>query len=279
MKTIPVIQVAAAPATSARRTVAPPARTAAEPYRAYKPRPFTRAERERRHGALRRAALARRAHRTRRRWRTSATRCEVLPTATREDLLTGREVADIGQCSPTSFTTGNLANFLRAKASEIGAEEVAKKYVYVTFGSCGACRFGQYHQSYELALRNVGLESFRMFLLRAGRPATRADGRRRARVQPAVHARPGLGDRAERRRAGLRVSDAAVRGEAGGDGARGAGVRRVSLRRLPQDAGRAARRGARWPGTSRPTTSPARCARCGGASSASRSIACASSRW
>src|SRR5581483_4691259 len=30
---------------------------------------------------------------------------------------------------------------------------------------CGACRFGQYHQSYELALRNVGLEAFRMFLL------------------------------------------------------------------------------------------------------------------
>ena len=31
-----------------------------------------------------------------------------------------------------------------------------KKYVYVTAGSCGACRFGQYHQSYELALRNSG---------------------------------------------------------------------------------------------------------------------------
>src|SRR4029079_10076059 len=33
-------------------------------------------------------------------------------------------------------------------------------------GLCAApCRFGQYHQSYELALRNSGLEMFRMFLM------------------------------------------------------------------------------------------------------------------
>ena len=40
-----------------------------------------------------------------------------------------------------------------------------QKFVYLTAGSCGACRFGQYHQSYELALRNSGLDAFRMFLL------------------------------------------------------------------------------------------------------------------
>jgi predicted nucleotide-binding protein (sugar kinase/HSP70/actin superfamily) len=93
---------------------------------------------------------------------------QVLPTATREDMLTGREVADIGQCCPTSFTTGNLANFLRNIAERSSAEEVMKKYIYITAGSCGSCRFGQYHQSYELALRNVGMESFRMFLLGQG---------------------------------------------------------------------------------------------------------------
>lgn len=92
-------------------------------------------------------------------------RSQALPTATRADLFAGRELADIGQCCPTSFTTGNLANFLKEQAKSIGVEQVAKKYVYVTAGSCGACRFGQYHQSYELALRNSGLESFRMFLL------------------------------------------------------------------------------------------------------------------
>lgn len=88
-----------------------------------------------------------------------------LPPATKADLLAGRELADIGQCCPTSFTTGNLANFLRDQSDKIGKENVAKKFAYITAGSCGACRFGQYHQSYELALRNLGLEDFRMFLM------------------------------------------------------------------------------------------------------------------
>lgn len=88
-----------------------------------------------------------------------------LPAATREDLMTGRELADIGQCCPTSFTTGNLANFLRTESKKQGIEAVARKYAYITAGACGACRFGQYHQSYELALRNVGMESFRLFLM------------------------------------------------------------------------------------------------------------------
>jgi len=136
----------------------------AGPYRAYKPRPFTRAERDKvtilfgglhwRAERLIQGAMENLGYSVR-----------VLPAASRADLLTGRELADIGQCSPTSFTTGNLANFLREEAKRIGPERVANDYVYLTAGSCGSCRFGQYHQSYELALRNVGLESFRMFLL------------------------------------------------------------------------------------------------------------------
>ena len=133
-------------------------------YEAYKPRPFTREQRESTtilFGGLH--------------WRVERLiqgamenlgyRAQVLPVATSADLLKGRELADIGQCCPTSFTTGNLAGFLSAESNRIGADEVAQRYVYVTAGSCGACRFGQYHQSYELALRNSGLESFRMFLL------------------------------------------------------------------------------------------------------------------
>src|SRR5574341_1798075 len=136
----------------------------AEPCRAYKPRPFTRKERDAvtvlfvglhwRVERVLQGAMENLGYKTR-----------ILPTATRADLLTGREVADIGQCCPTSFPTGNLANVLREEAARIGAQEVSKKFIYVTAGSCGACRFGQYHQSYELALRNVGLNSFRMFLL------------------------------------------------------------------------------------------------------------------
>src|SRR5580704_19127279 len=133
-------------------------------YRAYKARPFKREERSEveilfggLHWRLERviqAALENVGYRAR-----------PLPTATKDDLLLGRELADIGQCCPTSFVTGNLANFLKDEAARIGPEKVADKYVYLTAGSCGACRFGQYHQSYELALRNAGMRAFRMFLL------------------------------------------------------------------------------------------------------------------
>ena len=135
-----------------------------EHYLAYQPRPFTRAERDKvtilfgglhwRVERLIQGAMGNLGYRS-----------QVLPTATKEDLLTGRELADIGQCCPTSFTTGNLANVLRQETRQRGAEDVSRNFVYVTAGACGACRFGQYHQSYELALRNAGLDSFRMFLL------------------------------------------------------------------------------------------------------------------
>src|SRR6266704_7142276 len=135
-----------------------------EHYRAYSPKPFTRAERDSvtvvfggLHWRVERIIQAV--------LESVGNKAEVLPVATKEDLLTGREVADIGQCCPTSFTTGNLVNFIKKKSDELGAEEVTKKYVYLTAGSCGACRFGQYHQSYELGLRNSGLGAFRMFLM------------------------------------------------------------------------------------------------------------------
>ncbi len=136
----------------------------AEPYRAYTPRPFTRGERD--SVTILFGGLHWRAERILQAvLEQSGYQARVLPVATKEDLLTGREVADIGQCCPTSFTTGNLVNFLRGESKRVGAEEVSKRYVYLTAGSCGACRFGQYHQSYELALRNSGLDAFRMFLL------------------------------------------------------------------------------------------------------------------
>jgi predicted nucleotide-binding protein (sugar kinase/HSP70/actin superfamily) len=161
---IPVVVAKDAEPPAARRAVAPPARTAAEPYRAYKPRPFTRDERDKvtilfgnlhwRAERVMQGALENCGYRT-----------QILPTATRADLLTGREVADIGQCCPTSFTVGNIVNTLRREAKVLGPEKVSNDFVYLTAGSCGACRFGQYHQSYELALRNSGMQAFRMFLL------------------------------------------------------------------------------------------------------------------
>ncbi len=151
---------------------------AVEEYRAYTPKPFTRDERER--VTVLFGGLHWRAERVLQAvFENMGYRARVLPPATRDDLLMGREVADIGQCCPTSFTTGNLVNFLKAEAARLGREAVTQRYVYVTTGSCGACRFGQYHQSYELALRNTGFEDFRLFLLaqdRMDQGATTGDG-------------------------------------------------------------------------------------------------------
>src|SRR4051795_11753581 len=90
----------------------PPVPSASQAYRAYSPRPFRREERGEveilfgglhwRAEKLIQAAVANAGYRFR-----------PLPTATRDDLLRGRELADIGQCCPTSFVTGNLANFLQ----------------------------------------------------------------------------------------------------------------------------------------------------------------------
>ena len=133
-------------------------------YKAYSPRPLTREERD--HVEILFGGLHWRAEKVIEAvFENLGYHARALPAASKDDLLLGRELADVGQCCPTSFTTGNLANFLRTEAKRIGAKGVADKYVYVTAGACGACRFGQYHQSYELALRNLGLDAFRMFLI------------------------------------------------------------------------------------------------------------------
>src|SRR5437867_794811 len=110
-----------------------------EHYRAYTPRPFTRQERD--SVTILFGGLHWRAERIVQAVLEGAGyRSRILPMATKEDLLTGREVADIGQCCPTSFTTGNLVNFLKGEASRIGVDELNKRYIYLTAGACGAFR-------------------------------------------------------------------------------------------------------------------------------------------
>ena len=89
-----------------------PARQA---YRAYSPRPVTREERD--HVEILFGGLHWRAEKVIQAvFENLGYRARPLPAATKSDLLLGRELADIGQCCPTSFTTGNLANFLRTEA-------------------------------------------------------------------------------------------------------------------------------------------------------------------
>lgn len=134
-------------------------------YRGYRPKPFTREERESttllfgggltwKHERLIQAAM-----------QNLGYKAELLPNIAREDLDAGKELIDVGACCPTIFTTGSLVNFLKQQVAKHGKEETVRKYVYLTAGSCGPCRFGQYHESYAMALDGLGLRDFRMFLL------------------------------------------------------------------------------------------------------------------
>lgn len=78
----------------------------------------------------------------------------------------GKEFGNRGQCNPTYFTVGNLVKHLVALRDEKGlaAREIIDKYVFVTAGACGPCRFGTYATEYRKALRDAGFEGFRILL-------------------------------------------------------------------------------------------------------------------
>jgi predicted nucleotide-binding protein (sugar kinase/HSP70/actin superfamily) len=88
-----------------------------------------------------------------------------LPNIARADLEAGKELIDVGACCPTIFTTGSLVNFLKSEVAAQGKQPTIDNYVFLTAGACGPCRFGQYHESYEMALDGMGLKDFRLFLL------------------------------------------------------------------------------------------------------------------
>jgi predicted nucleotide-binding protein (sugar kinase/HSP70/actin superfamily) len=133
-------------------------------YTAYVPKPFTREQRDTttilyggltwKHERVMQGAL-----------QNMKYNAEPLPNIAREDLDAGKELIDVGACCPTIFTTGSLVNFLKKEVAAHGKEETNKKYVYLTAGACGPCRFGQYHESYSMALDGLGLRDFRLFLL------------------------------------------------------------------------------------------------------------------
>lgn len=133
-------------------------------YTAYKPQPFRRDERETvtllyggltwKHERLMQGVM-----------HNLGYNAEPLPNVSRADLDAGKEMIDVGACCPTTFVTGNLVNFLKTETAKRPKEEVINKYVYLSAGACGACRFGQYHQSYTMALDTLGLKDFRIFLM------------------------------------------------------------------------------------------------------------------
>ncbi|MBI2391657.1 MAG: 2-hydroxyglutaryl-CoA dehydratase [Deltaproteobacteria bacterium] len=83
-----------------------------------------------------------------------------------EALRFGKEFGNRGQCNPTYFTVGNLVKFLCTMRDKHGmsAQEIVDKYIFLTAGACGPCRFGMYVTEYRKALRDAGFDGFRVML-------------------------------------------------------------------------------------------------------------------
>ena len=138
--------------------------TAVTHYTGYRPRPFTREQRDNttilfggltwKHERLVQGVF-----------NNMNYKAKPLPNIARADLDAGKELIDTGACCPTIFTTGSLVNFLKSEVAANGKQATLDDYVFLTAGACGPCRFGQYHESYEMALDGMGLKDFRLFLL------------------------------------------------------------------------------------------------------------------
>jgi predicted nucleotide-binding protein (sugar kinase/HSP70/actin superfamily) len=91
---------------------------------------------------------------------------QMLECPTNEGLQVGKEFGNRGQCNPTYFTVGNLVKYLITLRDKHGmtSAEVVEKYVFLTAGACGPCRFGMYVTEYRKALRDAGFDGFRVVL-------------------------------------------------------------------------------------------------------------------
>ena len=96
-------------------------------------------------------------------------KCEALPVPNKKAFQLGKEYGNNGQCNPTYFTVGNLVEFVQGLAEKgMSKQEIIDKYVFITAGACGPCRFGMYEAEYRLALRNSGFDGFRVLLFQQG---------------------------------------------------------------------------------------------------------------
>ncbi len=93
-------------------------------------------------------------------------------------LQAGKEFGNRGQCNPTYFTVGSLVKHLIDLRDQSGmtAEEVVRKYVFLTAGACGPCRFGMYVTEYRKALRDAGFDGFRVMLFQQQGGLSQATG-------------------------------------------------------------------------------------------------------
>jgi predicted nucleotide-binding protein (sugar kinase/HSP70/actin superfamily) len=86
-----------------------------------------------------------------------------LPTPDNRSLAVGKEYGNRGQCNPTYYTVGNLVKYLQ-ELRAVGETNIEDRYVFVTAGACGPCRFGMYETEYRKALTDAGFPRFRVLI-------------------------------------------------------------------------------------------------------------------
>ncbi len=91
--------------------------------------------------------------------------CQALPVPNKKAFQLGKEYGNNGQCNPTYFTVGNLVEYVQhLEETGLSKQEIIDRFVFITAGACGPCRFGMYEAEYRLALRNAGFDGFRVLL-------------------------------------------------------------------------------------------------------------------
>ncbi len=105
-------------------------------------------------------------------------RVRALPVPDEAALRYGKEYGNRSQCNPTYFTVGNLIKELCRLRDEEGLSprEIVDRYVFLTAGACGPCRFGMYATEYRKALRDAGFEGFRVLLFQQAGGVKQATG-------------------------------------------------------------------------------------------------------
>jgi predicted nucleotide-binding protein (sugar kinase/HSP70/actin superfamily) len=103
---------------------------------------------------------------------------EAMPCPDNGALTVGKEFGNRGQCNPTYYTVGNLVQHLQRLRDNDGlsVQEIKEKYVFLTAGACGPCRFGMYEAEYRKALRDAGFDGFRVLLFEQSKGISKAAG-------------------------------------------------------------------------------------------------------
>jgi predicted nucleotide-binding protein (sugar kinase/HSP70/actin superfamily) len=97
-------------------------------------------------------------------WEGLGYRVRGLPTPDNEALAIGREYGNRGMCNPAYYTIGNLIKFL-LRLRQAGVPDIESRFVYLTAGSCGPCRFGMYEAEYRRSLAQAGFPDFRILVV------------------------------------------------------------------------------------------------------------------